>query len=42
MKKDNFIATISMCTKEELNDIIKKNGKKKKITKPLIYRNTKK
>ena len=42
MDKKNFIATISKCSKEELNDIIKKNGKKRKPIKPIIYHNVKK
>lgn len=37
MNKENFIATIANCSKEQLNDIIKKKGKKRKPIKPIIY-----
>lgn len=40
MTKNNFLDLLAVYTKEQLNDYIKKNGKDKKHTAVLIYRNT--
>lgn len=40
MEKEMFLKIISSYNKEELNDFIKANGKKKKPRKMLIYPNT--
>ena len=37
MDKKNFISTISNCTKEQLNYIIRENGKKRKPFNPIVY-----
>lgn len=40
MKKETFITMISIYDKDELNNFIKLNGKRKKPTKPIFYPNT--
>lgn len=37
MTKENFLSLIVNCSKEQLNDIIRKNGKERKSFDPIIY-----
>lgn len=37
MNKEDFIETISKLSREQINDIIRKNAKPIKMIKPIIY-----